>query len=219
MQASIYRILPLALLTMPLLLTSCSSEQDQTAEQPPAATEAPADGSLDATASVSAIQTEGVPGGVVTSEVEVRATVTAIDPEARQFVLQDESGNQRKIQAPPEMVNFPQLAVGDKVLAKIIVETVSYLKPVGEASGDGSAAGMATASPGQKPGMIVADQTEVTAVVEAIDFERRVATLKFPDGSQETIIVRSDVELNDSQIGREVVIRTTMAAAISVVKE
>ena len=220
MHVSIYRVFPLALLTLPLLLASCSSEQEPVAEQPPTAVEAPTNDVLDATASVGSVQTEGVPGGVVTSEVEVRATVIAIDAEARHFVLQDGSGNQRKIQAPPEMVNFSQLAVGDKVLAKIVVETVSYLKPVGEASGEsGGATVVAAPEVGQKPGMVVADQAELTALVESIDFDRRVATLRFPDGSTEIIGVRSDVELSEDQIGREVVIRTTMALAISVVKE
>jgi len=220
MQQSKYRTLAISCFALPLLLAACSPDSEQKPVESPPEAVAAANESLDATASMTAVHTEGVPGGMVASEVEIQATVVAIDTETRQFVLQDAAGHQRTVQAPPEMVNFPQLAVGDKVLAKLIVETISYLKPISEAANDGNAAvAVATTAEGQKPGVILAGQKEVVAIVEAIDFNNRVATLKFPDGSTESVAVRSDVELNEAQIGREVVIRTSLAMAMSVVKQ
>ncbi|MNO00112.1 hypothetical protein D3C81_2199200 [compost metagenome] len=75
---------------------------------------------------------------------------------------------------------------------------------------------MATTPEGAKPGMLVADTVEVTAVVKVIDKANHTATLEFADGSRRTVRVRPDVELKDSYLNQEVVIRLTSALAISV---
>lgn len=159
---------------------------------------------------------EGVPGGVVSEVDEMTATVTAIDPAKRSFTLQDELGNTRTLHAPEEMQNFEQLVVGDKVIAKVGMERVVYLRQPGEVSADGAAGVVASAPLGSKPGMLVADTIEVTAVVKGIDTTLRTATLKFADGTERTVKVRPDVDMKTEYLGREVVLRITSAFAISV---
>ena len=73
-----------------------------------------------------------------------------------------------------------------------------------------------TAPLGSKPGMLVADTIEVTAVVKGIDTTLRTATLKFADGTERTVKVRPDVDMKTEYLGREVVLRITSAFAISV---
>jgi len=159
---------------------------------------------------------EGVPGGAVSEVDEMTATVTAVDPAKRSFTLQDEQGNTRTLYAPAEMQNFDQLVVGDKVLAKVGLERVVYLRQPGEIAADGAAGVLATAPLGSKPGMLVADTIEVTAMVKAIDTTLRTATLKFADGTERTVKVRPDVDMKTEYLGREVVLRITSAFAISV---
>ncbi|MEK1907065.1 MAG: hypothetical protein AAAB13_14910 [Pseudomonas sp.] len=162
---------------------------------------------------------EGVPGGAVAETDELQASVTAIDTAKRSFTLKDDHGNSRTFLAPPEMHNFEQLKVGDRVRAVVALERIVYLRQPGEAATDGAAGVLATAPLGSKPGMLVADTVEITAVIKAMDTKLRTATLQLPDGSERTVKVRPDVVMKTEYLGREVVLRMTSAFAISVVPQ
>ena len=70
-----------------------------------------------------------------------------------------------------------------------------------------------------KPGGLVAQVTQVTAMVVAIDQTKRTATLRFDDGSTETFPVRDDIDLSRHKVGERVVFRHTEMVAISVEKQ
>ena len=164
-------------------------------------------------------QTKGTPGGMVTQTEVLTATVVEIDQAKREFVLQDDAGHRRHVIAPPEMVNFPQLAVGDTVMATLLVETVAYLREATEVNIDESSRLAAAANEGEKPGVLVAERTQTTAKVTAIDIMARTATLRFADGSTRVIPARDDVVLTHDLIGKQVVIVVTTAVAAEVVKQ
>lgn len=161
---------------------------------------------------------QGKPGGVFTSTEELNATVAAVDQKARTFVLKDGAGNRRTIAAPPEMVNFPQLQVGDKVNAILIVETVVSLEEANSGTPTQGTVVAAAAEEGQKPGALVAARATTSAKVQAIDTLNHTATLLFADGSTRTVRVRDDVKLSPAQIGKTVVIDITTAVAVEVKK-
>ncbi|WP_460883828.1 hypothetical protein, partial [Pseudaeromonas pectinilytica] len=146
------------------------------------------------------------------------ASVVEIDRDKREFVLQDEAGHRRHVIAPPEMVNFPQLAVGDTVKATLLVETVAYLHDADTAKTDSETFLAAAADEGEKPGMLVAGRTQVTARVTAIDIMARTASLQFEDGSTRVVPARDDVVLTHDLIGKQVVIIMTTAVAAEVIK-
>lgn len=162
------------------------------------------------------VYAEGVPGGAVGEIEELTASVTAVDPVKRTFTLKDDQGNSRTFQAPAEMHNFDQLKTGDRVRAMVALERIAYLREPGETANDGAAGVLATAPLGAKPGMLVADTMEITAVVKGMDTTLRTATLQFADGSERTIKVRPDVEMKTEYLGREVVLRMTSAVAVQV---
>lgn len=164
----------------------------------------------------SQVTIEGVPGGVSTQVEKVSAVVNAIDYDKRSFTLEDAQGHQRSFTAPPEMINFTQLKVGDKVNATIAVEQVVFLREPGAANEDGAAGLVAAPPTGSKPGLLVADTVEVTAVVKVLDTKQRTATLEFADGTRKTVQVRPDVQLKDEYLNRQVVIRLSSALAIRV---
>lgn len=158
----------------------------------------------------------GKPGGAVLETEEVHAKVSAIDSATRSFTLTDEQGHSRTLQAPPEMRNFEQLKVGDQVRAMIGLERIVQLREPGDTSEDGAAGILATAPEGSKPGLLMAETLELTAVIKAMDSTQRTATLQFADGSQRTVKVRPDVEMKPEYLGRELVLRMTSAVAVSV---
>jgi hypothetical protein len=171
---------------------------------------------LTSTSSGAEAYSPGVPGGITTETEQVTAVVRAVDPAKRTFVLEDEQGNRQTFHAIPEMRNFPQLKVGDRVNAVVTQERVIHLRQPGEEREDGAAGMVATPPEGAKPGMLLADTVEVTAVVKSIDTTQHTATLEFADGSRKTVAVRPDVELKNAYLNQEVVIRISTAMAISV---
>lgn len=161
---------------------------------------------------------EGVPGGITVNSVEVTAKVTAIDTKNRKVTLLLPDGEKETVKVPPEAVNFDQVRVGDLVKATLTEEVVVYLDEEGASVPDGYAAGVALAPKGAQPGGIVAEAVKVTATVTAIDQANRTATLRFDDGTIETITVRDDIDLSKRKVGEKVVFIVTGMVALSVEK-
>lgn len=161
---------------------------------------------------------EGVPGGVVVNTLTVNARVTAVDQAKRKATLMGPDGRTFTVKAGPEAVNFDQVAVGDLVKLTVTEELVVYLQEGGAPPKDGSAALVALAPKGASPGGLVAETTQSTATVTAIDPAKRTATLRFEDGTTKTFPVRSDVDLSQRKVGEKVVFRATEMIAIRVEK-
>ena len=161
---------------------------------------------------------EGVPGGVTVNTVEVIAKVVAVDTKNRKVTLLLADGEKETVKVPPEAVNFDQVKVGDMVKATLTEEVVVYIDNEGAAVPDGYAAGVALAPKGAQPGGIVAEAVKVTATVTAIDQTKRTATLRFDDGTMETLAVRDDIDLSKHKVGEKVVFIVTEMVALSVEK-
>lgn len=71
---------------------------------------------------------------------------------------------------------------------------------------------------GAKPGVVEADKVPVTARAATIDRQNYQATLKFSYGSTRTVVVRSDMDLGQRQVGEEMFLRITKVMAIKVEK-
>lgn len=191
-----------ALLIAAALIAGCSSHANN-------------DG-LNTTTSATEAYAPGQPDSTISETEQVSAVVTAVDQQKRTFTLEDEQGNRQTFNAVPEMRNFSQLKVGDRVKAVVTTERVIQLRAPGEQSADGGASLVAAAPEGGKPGIVTADTVEITAVVKAIDTTQHTATLQFADGSRKVVRVRPDIALKPSYLNQQVVIRLTSAMAISV---
>ena len=191
-----------AVLALLLTLTSCAS----VSAPPPAET-----------SSASAYQ-EGVPGRIIVNTLNVSARVTDIDKANRKVTLMGSDGEIFTVKVGPATVNFDQIGVGDWVNLTVTEEVVVYLNEGNEAPIDESAVMVALAPKGAKPGGLVAETTQITGTVTAIDLEKRTASLQFQDGSTRTFPVRSDVDLSKRKVGEQVVFLITEMIAISVEK-
>ncbi|AUM12120.1 hypothetical protein [Ketobacter alkanivorans] len=160
----------------------------------------------------------GVPGGVAQQVTVITAVVKEIDYNQRKVTLDDKQGNLKTIQVGPEAVNFDQVQVGDLVALEVIEELVVFLseQAPSEKSADGGM--IAMAAKGEKPLVLMGGTTDIISTVVAIDLEAHSVTLRFEDGTERVLGVRADVELNDSQVGKTVVMRATAAMAIAVEK-
>jgi hypothetical protein len=198
LKLTILSLLPATLTTF----TSCSS----TSRPPPA----------EGNARIS--YTKGVPGGTIEQTVKMTATVTAIDQAKRTATLLGPGGKKFDVKVGPAAVNFDQVRVGDQVNATVEEKLVAHLVAAGAASGDGTVAVAALAAKGDQPGGAVAQSTQETAEIIAVDSVNRTLTLRFEDGTAKSFPIRGDVDLNRGKVGDHVVFRFTEMIAVWVEK-
>jgi len=178
----------------------------------------PVEGQMTATGTEVAAYAEGIPGGVIVQTVELTATVASIDKAGRKVTLVSPDGIKKTVKAGPDVINFDQIRVGDQLKITATEELVVQMAGEGASLGDGAAGVVALAPKGAKPGGFLAETTQVTAKVTAIDQKNRTAVLRFEDGSTRTLPVRSDVDLGKRKVGEQVVFRVTEMIAIDVAK-
>ncbi len=197
-----------------LALAGCSSEPKKESTNMGAAETASSTGQGSTSVSVRS----GVPGGMAVSTYQQTAKVIGIDRAARKITLLSPDGTKTTVKAGPEVANFDQIEVGDRVVATVTEQLVVFVRDSNEPPQQGQSTTIATAPLGAKPGAVVADTVEMTAKVTAIDLEHHTATVQFPDGQLKTFRVRDDVDLTKRSVGEEVVIRSTESVALRVEK-
>jgi len=190
-------LLSLTAVTFIALLSACSSSNKDATEQE----------TVVATAD----------GAAIVDTIKASATVTAIDAPKRKVTLRMADGKQATVKCGPDVVNFDQIKVNDRVNATLTEELAVYLSHGNPPSAAG-AAGVALAPVGAKPGAITADTVQITAKVTAVDAAKRKVTLELPDGSKKTVKAGKQVDLSSIKAGDNVTVQHTEAVAITVEK-
>ena len=117
---------------------------------------------------------------------EVSATVEAIDTENRLISLRGPNGP-ATILAGPEIVNFPQIHVGDEVKVKYTVALAAKITKSKETPTTKLDTQAHTAPEGSKPSASVGATITTTVQIEAVDKSFETVTFKRPDGFVRTI--------------------------------
>ena len=133
---------------------------------------------------------QAMPGGSISASTTRTATVTKIDQKDRWITLKLKDGTLVDVQAGPAVKNFPQIKVGDKVVANQQDTVTIEVVPAGQAAPNvtGGTA-VVTAPAGTKPMGVMVDTTVITGAVTAIDYDKRTVTLVGPEGNSRTIEV------------------------------
>jgi hypothetical protein len=141
---------------------------------------------------------EGVPGGLLVQTVKLTASVAAIDQDKRIVTLQRFDGKKFPVEMGPGVANFDQIRVGDRLTATVTQKVAVSMDNNQAASAEG---------------------VRITAKVIAIDAEKRTATLRFEDGTIETVPVRADLDLSRHKVGEQVFFDVTEMIALGVEKQ
>jgi Cu/Ag efflux protein CusF len=160
----------------------------------------------------------GVPGGKVSQTTQLKATVTAIDAAKRKVTLVTRHNEKFSVTAGPEVVNFPQIRIGDQLTVSYTESVVIRMAKPREKVVDDATADVKLAAEGKKPGLGVSTKGQVVATVSKIDTKSRKVTLQFSDGSSEAFKVRDDIDLAHRKVGERVVIQLIEAMAIKMEK-
>lgn len=163
------------------------------------------------------VVTSSEPGkGSVEQTVDVTATIVAIDKATRDITLKGPKGNWVVVTAGPDVKNFDQMNVGDKVHARYVEALVLELKKgnnltvsrTEEATSSG-------AMQGAQPHGVTGRRITVVADVVAVDRSAHTVTLR---GPQLTAVVKSvdPEQLKLIKKGDQVIATYTQALAMVV---
>jgi hypothetical protein len=159
----------------------------------------------------------GKPGLVVADVTTITATVEAVDQAKRTVTLKGPKGRTVTLTVPPEARNFDQVKVGDKLKAKYVDSIAIFVRKSSDPPDAAETQAVAVAPRGQKPMAAALNTVEVTANVEKVDYQKRLITLKGPEGNVRTLKVDPRVKrLAEIKPGDDIVLRRTEAVAIEV---
>src|SRR5258705_1453321 len=108
----------------------------------------------------------GKPGVVMVDAVSITATVEAIDYDKRTVALKGPKGNVVVLKVGPDVKNFKQIKVDDRVTTKYFESTAIYLRKPDEPPFAEGASAVQVAAPGEKPGVVAVDTMELKGRVE-----------------------------------------------------
>ncbi len=127
--------------------------------------------------------------------MSMNATVTAKNTASRKITLRSDAGGDLMFTAGPEMANFDQLTVGDKVHAVVTEEVAIYIG-AGAPSSATTEGGAMLSPEGAEPGGVYFETHQVTVTVVAVDATRHRISLQLPDGSIKKLKVSKEVDLS-----------------------
>lgn len=152
---------------------------------------------------------------------QVTATVTGVHATKRLVGLRLPDGKLTTIEVGPEVQNFDQIHVGDKVVASYF-EAIGFelLDPNTPRTPDQAGVIAGRAAPGERPEGALGGFIESTVTILSVDTTAHTVTFKGEDGLERTVFVeREDGRAFASRLrpGDRVLVTYTEAIAISVV--
>lgn len=159
-----------------------------------------------------------IPEGIIDAElVEKTAVVRAINKADRTVVLQGPEGKIIEVDVDERVRNFDQIDIGDRVTAKYYEAVILFISS-GKGKPDADLRSFISIAPkGDKPGIKIVDTVTISATVEDIEYDKRIITLRGPQGqSLDLKVNESAKEYGQVKVGDEVVVIMTEAVAISV---
>ncbi|TWA74878.1 hypothetical protein FBZ82_101900 [Azospirillum brasilense] len=180
---------------------------------------APASETAPPSAAMAPASVEPTPRLSMVENIRSTAKVRGVDKAARTVILQFQDGREEAVTAGTAVRNFDRIKVGDTVQIEYARLTNIVTQPPGGGPGATQRSSTDRAAVGEMPRASAITTTRVTEVVEAIDLNRRLVTLRGPQGRTRTVPVPPDVQgLETVKPGDEVVISRTEAATVTVMR-
>ena len=173
--------------------------------------------SFSASAQSSGAVVDRQPGKVgIAQAVDVTATISAIDAAKREITLKGPDGKDVTMVAGPEVKNFSQLKVGDKVDIQYVEALALELKkggglPVARTDNES----MTSAKPGKAPGAKGARKVTIVGDVINLDPATQTVTLKGPQRTAD-LKVRDKKQFDMISKGDQIQATYTEAVAVAV---
>jgi len=158
------------------------------------------------------------PFTAASSNVTLEGEITALDKATRAVTVTGSDGGSLEFVAGPDVRNFNQLKVGDKVILDYQAAVALELQPAGSAQvGVTAAQGGTVAAVGAKPGGTVARTVSLVTEVAAVDPVANTIALRGPRGNTQIIAVqREDLRAKLPNVKRGDLLRISYTEAVAV---
>ena len=147
------------------------------------------------------------------------ATVQSVDHDSRSLVIRDSEDVRTLIVAGPEVGNFEQIEVGDRISATYRQAILAEVMPEGANSAEPAKSVAATrAAPGERPAAAVSASVSADVVIKSVDQSFDTVTFERPDGIVRTVAVedpKANRFIQGLKPGDEVRVTYTEATAIA----
>jgi hypothetical protein len=154
---------------------------------------------------------------VIAQTTKASAVIVGLDATNRIVTLKTAKGRIFEVVCGPEVKNFDQLKVGQKVHAEYTEAlSLELKKSSGKAASASAKAASAAAEPGQQPGGAAGRQVTVLADVVAVDHKTHLVSLRGPQGNVHDIQVNDPEQLKNIKKGDQVEVVYTEAVAVMV---
>ena len=159
------------------------------------------------------------PGRVAAAEsVKASVVVTAIDKPNRILTLKSADGKTAEMIAGPDVRNFDQIAVNDRVVVEYIRALTLELRKGGGLRESRETADAVRTKKGEKPGAAVGGPVTVMADVIDVSEKEKTITLRGPKGNVVTLDVQNPDHFKVVKKGDQVEADYAEALAVSVQK-
>jgi len=169
--------------------------------------------------SLQAIAQDG-PGVAFTEEVTTVVTVRMVHYLNRTVTVEDPDGERVTIKVPDEAQNLYQVQPGAKFKVRFAQAVVVGLLPPGSQPGAGAGEMMQLAPKGATPGGVMVSVAQISATIEAIDYDSRTVLVRGPHGNLREFVVSDAVQrFNELQVGDVVGLKVTEALAMEMIAQ
>lgn len=144
------------------------------------------------------------------------ATVESINPATRHVTLQKDSGNSVTFAVDPRVRNLDKVKVGDRVKAAYVESVEVHVRDPGAAGKEDAATAADTAEWEESSEGLFMRQSTVTVVVKKVDRKKGTVALRSPEGEVYPFRVRDRRNLENVNVGDEVVATHREALAVAI---
>lgn len=124
----------------------------------------------------------------ISDEVAAKVNVLAVNKATRELTLERTDGSPVVVVAGPEVRNFDQIRVGDKVTARYVVTLSARLLAPDEPNTKTSIGALAArAQPGQRPAGAIGADVAMTVVIKSVDVDKHLVIFTGPDGALDVV--------------------------------
>ena len=149
----------------------------------------------------------------------VDAVVTKVDSKTRTVTLKDKDGTVTNFVAGPEIKNFPQIKVGDRLTVTHELAVVIELLKVNNQGirSEVQTTSQTSAPLGSKPASVISNTTTIIATVIGIDRQKLTISVKGTKGKPDIYRIKNAALLKDIAVNDEVkiVLYDAMAASFT----
>ncbi|MEJ8852860.1 hypothetical protein [Variovorax rhizosphaerae] len=154
--------------------------------------------------------------GVVAGVVDVTATVESVDKASRHLTIKGPKGNVSSLAVGPDVRNFDQIKVGDRIRVRYAQAlTLTLIKDGKQMRSRTETVDGGAAPAGERPAGVVGQKVEVTADVIGVNRKSGMVTLKGPEHEVD-MRVRDPDQLKLIKVGDQVHAVYTEAVALLV---